>query len=197
MAAAHPISFLQVGAFGMTTAAMVTAVAWVALRNIDPAAGRGRRRFRSTMGIALQSLGCAAAAIGFTEPALPWWAPYSIVSATLVIMLGVSAITLFLSAAIAMGRNWSLVARTRDHHELVRTGPFAIVRHPIYLALLLYLLSIAAALGHWQQLLFAMPLYLLGTWVRVREEEKLLRERFGEDYSRYAREVPALIPMLV
>jgi protein-S-isoprenylcysteine O-methyltransferase Ste14 len=192
----HPISFLQLDAFGLVTAALVASVAWVALRHVDRAPARSRR-LRSTVGIALQSLGCAAAGAGFVKPVLPWWAPYSLASTALMLMLGGSAIALFLSAVSAMGKNWSLVARTRADHELVRTGPFAVVRHPIYLALLLYLLSIAAALGHWQQLLIAAPLFLAGTIIRIRDEEKLLREQFGEAHARYVREVPALIPLAI
>jgi protein-S-isoprenylcysteine O-methyltransferase Ste14 len=75
-----------------------------------------------------------------------------------------------------MGKNWSLIARTRSDHQLVRNGPFAIVRHPIYLAL---------------------PLYLAGTAIRIRDEEALLRAQFGEEHARYAREVPALIPLIL
>jgi len=192
----HPISFVQLNIFWILTAILVTAVVWVALRNVDRHS-RGARRLRSTIGIAFQSLGCAAAGVGFTKPVLPWWAPYSLVSTTLVVLLGVTAIALFLSAAETMGKNWSLVARTRTDHELVRSGPFALVRHPIYLALLLYLLSIAAALGHWQQLIFAIPIYIAGTMIRIRDEEKLLRAQFGEEHARYVREVPALIPLLL
>ena len=70
------------------------------------------------------------------------------------------------------------------------------VRHPIYLAVLLYLISIAAALGHWPQLMLAIPLYLTGTFIRIRDEEALLRAQFGEDHARYVREVPALIPLI-
>jgi protein-S-isoprenylcysteine O-methyltransferase Ste14 len=95
-----------------------------------------------------------------------------------------------------MGKNWSLVARTRSDHQLIRSGPFSMVRHPIYLALLLYLFSIAAALGHWQQLLFAIPLYVAGTFIRIRDEEKLLRAQFGDEHERYVRDVPALIPLI-
>jgi len=192
----HPISFVQLSTFGIVTALFVTGVLWIAIRNIDRPSGE-RKRFRSTIGIALQSLGCAAAAIGFTRPVLPWWAPYSLVSTMLAALLGIAAIALFLSAALTMGKNWSLVARTRTDHELVRTGPFAIVRHPIYLALMLYVLSIAASLGHWQQLIFALPLYLAGSFIRIRDEEKLLRLQFGEEHARYVREVPALIPLIL
>lgn len=95
-----------------------------------------------------------------------------------------------------MGRNWSVVARMRSDHELVRTGPFAVVRHPIYLALFLYMLSFAIGFGHFAQLLIAVPFYWVGTIIRIREEEKLLRAQFGEDHARYVREVPAIIPFI-
>jgi protein-S-isoprenylcysteine O-methyltransferase Ste14 len=195
MFAPNSISVLQVNAFLVTTAVFVTGISWIALRNVDRTAGN--RRPGSLIGIALQSLGCAAAGIGLVRPVLPWWAPFSLVSTALVLLLGGTAIALFLSAATTMGKNWSLVARTRPDHQLVRSGPFAIVRHPIYLALLLYLISIAAALGHWPQLLLAMPLYLAGTAIRIRDEEALLRKQFGDEHARYVREVPALIPLII
>jgi len=196
MFAPASISFLQLDVIGAVTAALVFGVTWTAVRNIDASSARATR-LSSTLGIAFQSAGCAAAAVGIVKPVLPWWAPYSLVSTALTTLLGATAIALFLWAVVTMGKNWSLVARTRADHQLVRTGPFAMVRHPIYLALLLYLISIAAALGHWQQLLLAVPLYLAGTFIRIRDEEALLRAQFGEDHARYVREVPALIPMIV
>ena len=196
MLAAQSISFLQLSTFGVISALFVMALAWIVVRNIDRPRTRSRR-LSSTVGIALQAAGCVAGGIGFTKPVLPWWAPYSLVSTRLVLLLGGTAVALFLSAAATMGKNWSLVARTRQDHELVRTGPFAIVRHPIYLALLLYVISIAAALGHWQQLLIAVPLYLAGTIIRIRDEETLLRAQFGEEHARYVREVRALIPLVI
>ena len=195
MFAPHPISFVQLNAFWILSALLVTGILWVGLRNINKPSAKARR-LGSTIGIALQALGCAAAGIGFTKPVLPWWAPYSLASTILVILLGGSAILIFLWAAITMGKNWSLVARTRSDHQLIRSGPFSMVRHPIYLALLLYLFSIAAALGHWQQLLFAIPLYVAGTFIRIRDEEKLLRAQFGDTHAQYVRDVPALIPLI-
>jgi len=196
MFASHSISLLQRDAFGVISAVFVLVLAWVVVRNIDRQRSKSKR-LRSTIGIGLQSIGIAAAFIGFTKPELPWWAPYSLVSTIFVVLLGGTAVALFLSAAATMGKNWSIIGRTRMDHQLVRTGPFAIVRHPIYLALLLYMLSMAAALGHWQQLLIAMPLYLAGTFIRIREEEVLLRAQFGEEHARYAREVRALIPLIL
>ncbi len=196
MFAAHPISFVQLSTFWAISAAFLAGILWIALRNVDKPTSKSRR-LSSTIGVALQTFGFVAAAIGFTTPSLPWWAPYSLASTILVVLLGITAIILFLSAALTMGKNWSLIARTRTDHQLVRNGPFAVVRHPIYLALLLYVLSIAAALGHWQQLLFAMPLYIAGTFIRIRDEEKLLRAQFGEEHARYVRDVPSLIPLLL
>jgi protein-S-isoprenylcysteine O-methyltransferase Ste14 len=191
-----PFASLQVDTFVLVSAVFLASIAWTALRQVDRPSG-GRKRLRSMFGVALQSVAFAVGWIGFTQAAPPWWAPYSIVSTTLVLLLGGSAVALFLWAAATMGKNWSLVARTRDDHQLVRSGPFAMVRHPIYLALLLYLISVAAALGHWEQLSLALPLYLAGTYIRVREEEALLGEQFGEDHARYVREVPALIPLMI
>jgi protein-S-isoprenylcysteine O-methyltransferase Ste14 len=84
----------------------------------------------------------------------------------------------------------------RSDHQLVRSGPFAVIRHPIYVAMFLYLLSFGIAFGHFGQLLIAVPLYLCGAVIRIREEEKLLRAQFGDEHARYVREVPAFVPFI-
>jgi protein-S-isoprenylcysteine O-methyltransferase Ste14 len=78
----------------------------------------------------------------------------------------------------------------------VRNGVFARVRHPIYLAMTLFLLALAVGLGHEANLVAAAPCFALGTWVRVREEERLLRARFGADYDSYAAAVKRFVPGL-
>jgi protein-S-isoprenylcysteine O-methyltransferase Ste14 len=107
------------------------------------------------------------------------------------------AVLLFAAATRAMGDNWSLVARTRADHRLVTDGVFARLRHPIYLAMALFLLALAIALGHEANLIFAAPLFALGTWIRVHEEEKLLRAQFGDSYERYAASVKRFVPGLL
>ena len=106
------------------------------------------------------------------------------------------AIALFATSSRELGRNWSLVARTRSDHELVRTGPYARVRHPIYLGMLLFLLGLAVALGHWVQLIVAVPLFLIGTSIRTRIEDGLLEQSFGDAFRKYQSSTPALIPRL-
>ena len=101
---------------------------------------------------------------------------------------------LFQRSARVLGENWSLVARTRSKHQLVRNGPFARTRHPIYLSMLLLLAALSIGLGHFWELIAAIPLFVIGTAIRIREEERLLRSQFGSDYDDYASETPAFIP---
>jgi protein-S-isoprenylcysteine O-methyltransferase Ste14 len=103
---------------------------------------------------------------------------------------------LFAASSNALGRNWSIVARTRSDHELVQSGPYARVRHPIYLGLLLFLLGLAVAYGHWLQLVIAVPLYLAGTRIRTSIEDRLLESRFGDVFRDYRNSTPSLIPRL-
>jgi protein-S-isoprenylcysteine O-methyltransferase Ste14 len=191
----HPISFLQFGLFWLVVAIGATALFRAFAGSSDRGAA-AKRSWVSTAGIALQGAGFGATGFGPIRIVLPWSAPSSLVSSVLVVLLGGSAIAIFVAATKAMGKNWSVVARMRSDHQLVRSGPFAVVRHPIYLALFLYLLSFAVAFGHFVNLVVAVPFYCAGTIVRIREEEKLLRAQFGEDHARYVREVPAVIPFI-
>jgi protein-S-isoprenylcysteine O-methyltransferase Ste14 len=191
----HPISFLQFTAFWIIVAVGAVALfrAFAGSRERGEAAKKSRL---SSIGIALQAVGFAAAGFGPVHFAMPWAAISSIMATALVVLLGGGAIAIFVASTRAMGKNWSVVARMRADHQLVRSGPFAVVRHPIYLALLLYMLSFAVAFGHWGQLLIAVPFYCAGAIIRIREEEKMLRARFGDEHERYVREVPAFIPFI-
>lgn len=187
-----PISLLQFGTIWVIVFVGVIALVRAARDRDD---GKSAKKSRtSAVGILIQGMGFISCAIGPVRVVLPWSAPLSLVCTAVVALLGGGAIAIFVAATRAMGKNWSVVARMRSNHELVRTGPFAIVRHPIYFALFLYMLGLAVAYGHTAQLLLAVPLYCAGTIIRVREEEKLLRAQFGEDHARYVREVPAFIP---
>ena len=108
-----------------------------------------------------------------------------------------AAIGLFAASSRELGRNWSLVARTRSDHELVRTGPYSRVRHPIYLGLLLFVVAMAVGLGHWAQLLIALPFFFAGTAIRMKVEDSLLEKSFGDTFRDYRKSTPALIPRLL
>jgi protein-S-isoprenylcysteine O-methyltransferase Ste14 len=153
-----------------------------------------RTSSRATLGIWLQAAAFFLVAVGPLRPTLMAASAEAVGQAVLVALLIGTCISMFLSAAAAMGRNWSVTARTRRDHELVTWGPFATVRHPIYTGLFAMLFAVAIAFGHWRGLLLALPLFGYGTWIRVQEEEKLLRAHFGRHYESYATRVKRFLP---
>jgi protein-S-isoprenylcysteine O-methyltransferase Ste14 len=162
-------------------------------RTAEAAAKRDRR---SQAGIIIQSVGIALAGFGRVKVTLPSLSPAGLAGTAAVLLLMGGAITLFATSSRELGKNWSLVARMRNDHELVRTGPYAHVRHPIYLGMLLFLLALAVALGHWIQLVLAIPTLFVGTTIRTRLEDGLLEQQFGEVFRSYRSSTPALIPKL-
>jgi len=92
-----------------------------------------------------------------------------------------------------LGRNWSGTVTLKDTHELIRSGPYRYVRHPIYTGLLLGFVGSAIARDEWRGVL-AVVIAWLTLWRKLRLEERWMQETFGDAYSRYRSEVPALIP---
>ena len=98
-------------------------------------------------------------------------------------------------ARVYLGRNWSATVTVKQDHELVRSGPYGLVRHPIYSGLLLALLGTAVGIGEWRGLV-AFAFFTIGFLVKIKAEERFMSETFGEQYARYRAEVPALIPFI-
>jgi len=189
-----PISFAQFWAF--TVSGLLFFVFVIRAASRRTAETGSKRDRRSRFGIALQSIGIASAGFGLVRPTLSPLSAGGIAGIAAVLLLMSGAIGLFAASSRELGRNWSLVARTRSDHQLVRTGPYARVRHPIYLGMLLFLLALAVALGHWLQLIIALPIFFAGTAIRTRIEDGLLEESFGEQFRAYRKSTPALIPKL-
>jgi len=95
----------------------------------------------------------------------------------------------------AIGRNWSAIVTLKQDHELVTTGPYALVRHPIYMGLLLAFLGWAIAVDRWRGPL-AVAIVFVALWRKYRLEERWMRERFGVAYDAYRARVKALVPFL-
>ena len=93
-----------------------------------------------------------------------------------------------------LGRQFRINAGLYEDHQLVRTGPYAIVRHPIYASLFAMLLSTGFLLTPWLWLVVSVLLFIVGTEIRVRTEDGLLASRFGAAFDEYRRRVPAYIP---
>jgi protein-S-isoprenylcysteine O-methyltransferase Ste14 len=94
-----------------------------------------------------------------------------------------------------LGKQWSLQARVLENHKLVREGPYRFVRHPIYTGMLGMIIAAGLAWSHWIGFLIAFLLFSIGTAIRIRSEEKLLREQFGAAFDDYKRGVPAVVPI--
>jgi len=100
-------------------------------------------------------------------------------------------------AAVAhLGRQFRINAGLYADHELVCTGPYAVVRHPIYASMLLMLIATAALLTRPEWAIAAVVLFLIGTEIRVRTEDRLLASRFGDRFAAYRRKVAAYIPFV-
>jgi protein-S-isoprenylcysteine O-methyltransferase Ste14 len=92
-----------------------------------------------------------------------------------------------------LGRNWSGVVTLKDDHELIRTGPYRFVRHPIYTGLLLAFVGCAVARDEWRGVLAVVIAYV-SLWRKSLLEERWMIDTFGDAYRRFRSEVPALIP---
>lgn len=110
--------------------------------------------------------------------------------------LTVCGAALAVSARIFLGRNWSAVVTIKQDHEIIRRGPYALVRHPIYSGFLLAMLGTAVAMGEVRGLL-AVGLAFLGLWLKLRTEESFLVEQFGVQYVQYRQETKVLIPFVL
>ena len=192
---AVPVSLTQFVAFCLMALGFFLSMARAFWRK--PAETGATTSARSRLGILLQMVGFAIVSFGVIRVALGPASPLALLETVVVVALMVGAIGLFVASSSALGRNWSLVARTRTDHELIRSGPYARVRHPIYLAMLLFLVALAIGLGHWGQLLLASPLFLAGTRIRTDAEDRLLEQSFGDAFRQYRTATPAIFPRIV
>jgi protein-S-isoprenylcysteine O-methyltransferase Ste14 len=172
-------------------------VALIAAKRVQASAAgetTARRSRASIVGVAIQGLAIGFTSIGIQRATLDPLTAKALFEAAAVALLMAATVWLFVWASRTMGQNWSIVARTRGDHALVTAGPFAWIRHPIYTAMFLMMIALAIGLGHVARLLIAVPLYALGTAIRVRIEERLLRAAFSSAYLEYANRVKRFIP---
>jgi protein-S-isoprenylcysteine O-methyltransferase Ste14 len=94
-----------------------------------------------------------------------------------------------------LGRNWSRSVTIKQDHELITTGPYAVVRHPIYTGSLAGFLGMAIAISQVRGVI-ALVLMFFVFWAKLRLEEEWMRSHFGEAYATYAHQTAALAPYL-
>jgi protein-S-isoprenylcysteine O-methyltransferase Ste14 len=168
-------------------------------RKKAPQQTEARRDLRSLFGVALQ--GVAYFLVWFQPPHEEFLPPVAalegaagIVFALLTVALAAGSVWLTAAAVRRLGKQWAYQARVVEGHELIKDGPYAYVRNPIYTAMLGILIASGLAMEHWIALLIALPIFMIGLVIRVRIEERLLRATFGTEFEDYAKRVPAVIP---
>lgn len=169
------------------------------LRKRPPRAREAKRDWTSLMGLSLQVV--AYFCVWFHPLQRREFSP--VASGSQVVQWGLAALTVAIAvasvwlvnvAARRLGKQWALAARLVEGHTLIQEGPYRFVRNPIYTGMFGMLLATGLAAAQWIQLLVAIVLFIAGTYIRIRSEERLLREAFGAEFEAYARKVPALIP---
>ena len=95
-----------------------------------------------------------------------------------------------------LGRQFRITAGLYEDHKLVTTGPYSVVRHPIYASMLAILICTQSLLTPLRWAVVSLFLFVAGTEIRVRAEEALLASRFGEAFQRYRKSVSAYIPFV-
>ena len=111
--------------------------------------------------------------------------------------MAVASVWLALSAVKTLGKQWDFKARIIEGHQLIVSGPYKIVRHPIYSGMFGLLIITGYSMTQLWAYLIAIALYVAGTILRIKVEERLLIQHFGNEYENYKQKVPALIAFLI
>jgi protein-S-isoprenylcysteine O-methyltransferase Ste14 len=155
---------------------------------------------RSLLGIVLQGV---AFGLVWALHRTPLFSPFidsqhvlNIVFQVIAVVLAAGSVWMANSAIRELGKQWSLQARLIEGHKLVTGGVYQMVRHPIYTAMLGKLLATGIIISHWLVVLIAVVIFIIGTLIRTRSEEKLLRDAFGKEYEEWAARVPGFIPFV-
>jgi protein-S-isoprenylcysteine O-methyltransferase Ste14 len=159
-------------------------------RRLEPVASRILRALIFLIAIVLLST---------TRIPVPWlyhqlW-PAGFWSFWLGAAVTVAGLLLAVWARVYLGRNWSSSISIKQGHELIITGPYAVVRHPIYTGILAGLLGTAIALSQVRGFIVFVLIFIV-LWLKLRMEEQWMRSQFGETYASYAHQTAALVPYL-
>ena len=111
-------------------------------------------------------------------------------------ILGPFFVVLAWAAAHRLGKQWRYEAALSEDHELIQTGVYGWLRHPIYASMLGMFLSTACCWTWWPLFLAGVVFFLAGTEIRIRAEDRLLAEHFGESFLAWRAHTRAYIPFL-
>jgi len=121
--------------------------------------------------------------------------PDSTLLGVLGVMLSFLGVGFAIWARKHLGENWSATVTLKKGHELIRTGPYRRVRHPIYSGMLLGMAGAALALGEIRGLV-AFVVAVISFYVKARKEERFLFAEFGPAFAEHARSTGMFLPRL-
>jgi protein-S-isoprenylcysteine O-methyltransferase Ste14 len=172
-------------------------VAWIVLGLVWVAGGLGNKRTArdESSSSRAQHLVLTLIGSGLLFGLAPRHAEAQPLTGATGLALTLAGVAFAIWARLTIGRNWSAMVTVKESHELVRRGPYRIVRHPIYTGILLAMLGSAIAFGRWSGYL-GFAIAFVAFKQKSLTEEHFMVEQFGEAYVRYRTEVKALIPGL-
>ncbi|MBN9346662.1 MAG: isoprenylcysteine carboxylmethyltransferase family protein [Devosia sp.] len=169
------------------------ALSWVvAARWASPVAARPRAQ--QEWGYwALVAAGAVLMAANFwTGTGRMEWLPFG-TTEQILFVLAVAGLGVTWWARLHLGVLWSGRVTRKEHHRIIKTGPYAIVRHPIYAGISLALIATALLRPGWAGLVGA-ALIIASFVIKYRLEERFLMQELGPEYAHYRKEVAALVP---
>jgi len=111
------------------------------------------------------------------------------------LLMTITGVMFAIWARATLGRNWSGMVTVKQNHELIRTGPYALVRHPIYTGLLFAAVGTSIFDGEIRSLI-ALLVVLSVLSYKMKIEEQFMTARFGSEYAGYRNKTKALVPFL-
>ena len=126
--------------------------------------------------------------LAFANYTLPAWTGW------LGVIILAGALFVFWRAHADLGLNWSPTLEIREKHELITKGIYGIIRHPMYASQWLWVIAQPLLLQNWIAGWLNFLIFVVFYALRVKAEEQLMIEQFGDDYRAYMKKVGAVFP---
>jgi protein-S-isoprenylcysteine O-methyltransferase Ste14 len=155
---------------------------------------RGFMEYRVAGGVAFVVMAAAGRLLDVSPRSQVWQTTPVLEVVTCCMVAGGVAFTVW--ARVVLGRNWSAEVTFKQDHELIESGPYALVRHPIYTGLIL--MGLGTAVDYGRVIGFALVVTVCSAlWWKVRMEEQVMSTHFPDAYADYRRRVRAVIPFVL
>jgi len=128
--------------------------------------------------------------LDFSNYKLPDWAGW------LGVVLIAGAVFVFWRAHADLGLNWSPTLEIREKHELITRGIYGVIRHPMYASQWLWVIAQPLLLQNWIAGWLNLLVFIFFYFLRVKAEEELMIEQFGDQYRAYMQKVGAVFPKM-